>query len=151
MGPLSSDLPPHSTQHTSPTFSTFTMPTEMDQFPSNMARKPLTEVQKNDLIENLQLEREYRDSIQRAQHTNRLGINTVTNRIERLKSQYQFAAQAVRAKIEIRKTRVPKRYWNKTLREVQALQDGALKDRKPNKLNFGQGFHNIPKFTIPHE
>ncbi|KAB8284685.1 Borealin N terminal-domain-containing protein [Yarrowia lipolytica] len=107
------------------------MPTEMDQFPSNMARKPLTEVQKNDLIENLQLE--------------------LTNRIERLKSQYQFAAQAVRAKIEIRKTRVPKRYWNKTLREVQALQDGALKDRKPNKLNFGQGFHNIPKFTIPHE
>lgn len=36
-----------------------TMPTEMDQFPTTMARKPLTEAQKNDIIENLQLEREY--------------------------------------------------------------------------------------------
>ncbi|KAG5361222.1 hypothetical protein CJU90_2600 [Yarrowia sp. C11] len=90
------------------------MPTEMDQFPSNMARKPLTEAQKNDLIENLQLE--------------------------------------LRAKIEIRKTRVPKRYWNKTLREVQMLQEGSNKDKKPNMLNFGQGFNNnIPKFTIPQD
>lgn len=128
------------------------MPTEMDQFPSNTARKPLTEAQKNDLIENLQLEREYGVTIQTPQSSNHLQVsNTVTNRIERLKSQYQFAAQAVRAKIEIRKTRVPKRYWNKTLREVQALQEGSIKDRKPNMLNFGQGFHNIPKFTIPHE
>lgn len=119
----------------------------MDQFPSSTARKPLTEAQKNDLIENLQLEREYGVTIQTTQYR----PNTVTNRIERLKSQYQFAAQAVRAKIEIRKTRVPKRYWNKTLREVQALQEGSIKDRKPNMLNFGQGFHNIPKFTIPHE
>lgn len=129
------------------------MPTEMDQFPSNMARKPLTEAQKNDLIENLQLEREYTVTILATQDRHCEVSNTVTNRIERLKSQYQFAAQAVRAKIEIRKTRVPKRYWNKTLREVQALQEGSIKDNRkpPNMLNFGQGFQHIPKFTIPHE
>lgn len=74
----------------------------------------------------------------------------MNNRIDRLKFQYQFAAQGVKAKIEMRKNRVPKRYWNKTLREVQAMQ-GSEKERKiGGMLGLGQ-FQNIPRFTIPQE
>lgn len=87
--------------------------------------------------------------------------NTVSNRIERLKSQYQFAAQGVRAKVEIRKTRIPKRYWNKTLRELQSGTATTQQQSSYNShhqtypasslLNFGSSFNNMPKFTIPHE
>ncbi|KAG5354565.1 hypothetical protein CJU89_6336 [Yarrowia sp. B02] len=91
-----------------------------------MARKPLTEAQKNDLIENLQLE--------------------LTNRTERLKSQYQFVARAISQKIRMRKNRIPKKYWSKTLREVRAIQT----EKPANGPNFG-AIGGIPKFTIPQD
>lgn len=58
----------------------------------------LTEQQRDALEENLKLE---------------LG-----NRIQRLRAQHDLAARALRSKIGMRLYRVPKRLWNKTVREI---------------------------------
>lgn len=58
----------------------------------------LTVAQRDALVENMRLE--------------------LNNRINRLRSQHQLAARALRNKIEMRINRVPKRVWNLTLRQL---------------------------------
>ncbi|KAF5093641.1 hypothetical protein D0Z00_003937 [Geotrichum galactomycetum] len=49
----------------------------------------------------------------------------VETRIRKLRSHHELAARALRAKIEMRINRVPRRYWDLTLRELQQLPRGA--------------------------
>jgi hypothetical protein len=52
----------------------------------------------------------------------------VETRVRKLRSHHELAARALRTKIEMRINRVPRRYWDMTLRELQQLpraQGGA--------------------------
>lgn len=56
----------------------------------------------------------------------------VETRVRKLRSHHELAACALRTKIEMRINRVPRRYWDMTLRELQQLpRGGANSPRKP--------------------
>lgn len=77
----------------------------------------LTQSQRDALIRNLEVE--------------------MDNRIRRLRAQHHLAAKALRAKIEMRINRVPKRLWNKTLAEIAQQEQNKVNGHEAFDLSAG--------------
>uniref|UniRef100_A0A060T7K9 ARAD1D00286p n=1 Tax=Blastobotrys adeninivorans TaxID=409370 RepID=A0A060T7K9_BLAAD len=77
----------------------------------------LTQSQRDALIRNLEVE--------------------MDNRIRRLRAQHHLAAKALRAKIEMRINRVPKRLWTKTLAEIAQQEQNKVNGHESFDLSAG--------------